>query len=399
MLRSTEWPQGSEFAWVDKSWPAKRGAKGWFEQYKTLMLRIRHAGRSRWLSRGWRRPTHFYVEPVTGYATLHASLARMPRLQLCSQAGRNCLLSLVGAFAGLGGDGVPGARAFKVKLGSVAALGYGRTLTHARKFREQQRFRGEVGSFGSLACPPLLSGRMVRVVGQDDEIDETAIATSLHTAKAFVCPKATGAHCWHAVRLYHRSRSMRAPESACERWGSLMHALWDSVAGWQPHRVISRLFLRDTRLMGSSHEDAVVAEIASALANQRGMDPYLRAERDADDGPDLEEGQVNTVLRRGVREDVVSRDDWKDRAAPRTLLPAARAAVRVALERGRGECLAPLPLFSENAQTVHKDRARSTISDALARWQKTSEAEEWRQSRHELFPGGGAAAEIRPREG
>ena len=70
-----------------------------------------------------------------------------------------------------------------------------------------------------------------------------------------------------------RSRMMRAPESGCERWGSLLHDLWDANAGWRPHRMVSRLFLREAGLDGCGSDEAVVREIALALQTSRRMNP------------------------------------------------------------------------------------------------------------------------------
>ena len=48
--------------------------------------------------------------------------------------------------------------------------------------------------------------------------------------------------CFHAVRLHHRCRVMRAPESACEHLGSLAHGLWEPPQGLDPSSVVAWLF-------------------------------------------------------------------------------------------------------------------------------------------------------------
>ena len=48
--------------------------------------------------------------------------------------------------------------------------------------------------------------------------------------------------CFHAVRLHHRCRVMRAPESACEHLGSLAHGLWEPSQGLDPSSVVAWLF-------------------------------------------------------------------------------------------------------------------------------------------------------------
>ncbi len=85
-------------------------------------------------------------------------------------------------------------------------------------------------------------------MGEHRELDEAALVSSLFGESEFVLPVSeagpsqlhafskaqSGDHCWHALRTYMHSR-VKAPESVVERWGSLMHMLWDDVCGWQPH--------------------------------------------------------------------------------------------------------------------------------------------------------------------
>ena len=58
--------------------------------------------------------------------------------------------------------------------------------------------------------------------------------------------------------------------------GSLMRSLWDGVAGWSPHRIVSRLFVREAGLRGAPQDVAVVREIALALRDRDGMDPFVK---------------------------------------------------------------------------------------------------------------------------
>ena len=141
-----------------------------------------------------------------------------------------------------------------------------RSQTH-----EDQQFRGSKGYFATLLHH---RGTFVYVTALDCQLDESRSTSSLLKDKRFVLPDKHGAHCWHAVRVYMRSR-LKAPESVCERWGSLMHSLWDSVAGWQPHRMVSRLCIRQSRFLDQpAVYEMLVHEIARKLYHCDGMNPY-----------------------------------------------------------------------------------------------------------------------------
>ena len=164
-----------------------------------------------------------------------------------------------------------------------------------------------------------------------------------------------------------------------------MHSLWNGVAGWGPHRVVSRLFLRESGLQGSGSDEAVVHEISLAMRDRHGMDPYVGGRDNMID--DASTPLVDLAVRRGLHEGGISRENLRDQSCPSKLLPAAKAAVDRAMQQGHGGALAPLPVFREDARTVAKRRAGSTVRDSVAAWLQSKEAEEWRRDRQALFPG------------
>ena len=132
------------------------------------------------------------------------------------------------------------------------------------------------------------------------------MASSLLADKAFVFPDVNGAHCWHAVRVYMRCR-LRAPESVVERWGSLMHMLWDSVGGWQPHRIVSLLFMRQSQFLDKPHLKKLIAnEIARKFLRSDAMNPYQATRYAWEEESEEEESNagdvrvVRTSLQRAV---------------------------------------------------------------------------------------------------
>ena len=110
----------------------------------------------------------------------------------------------------------------------------------------------------------------MRVVGSAGGIAEDAIASLMFGDRRIIFPDdGDDSHCWFAVRVYMRCRLMRAPESGCERWGSLLHDLWDANAGWKPHRMVSRLLLREAGLDGVCDDcESIVNELGLVLTGE-----------------------------------------------------------------------------------------------------------------------------------
>ena len=405
-LRRTMWPAGQQFDFVQTNMPSKRGRNGMFEQYRELMRRVRVARKSRWLSDHWWRMKKVRVQSMMTYGKLSATLGRIFPWKFLSDVGRHCVFGLIGHMAGFlapasgpgycsqrlkdaEGElvldaGVPGVSAgppFEVRIDSLAAVGCGKTVRTARKDREEKLFRGRVGSFASLAFGSL-RGKVVRVVGADFVLEESAIAASLLSDRFFSFPSA-GTYCWHAVRVFLRSWMMRGPETSVERWGSLMHMLWDGTAGWNPHRVVSRLLIREAGLLG---DEAVVHEIALALRDRHGLDPFTRGHADASEEAGVSAApSKDLVVRRGL-ECGISQEALREQSCPSTLRDNMRAAIDKATREGRSGVLAALPLFVEDGRVVVKDRAASVRQDSLGEWRRSEEAAQWRVHRQALFP-------------
>ena len=329
-LQFTTWPVDPHFSFVHKAMPAERGTHGWHRQYHTLLKRVRAASVSRWRSRNWWRIQNVVVQPVMTNGALMATLGQISPWRFLSHGTKQCLLGLIGELVGGGQPCVSSRQPFRVNIGSLAAVGFGNTLRTARTKRSAQVFRGGVGSFASLAFKPL-QGRIVRIKSTERTLDDNAVADSILGDKFFTSLDSKGLHCWHVVRVFHRSRMMRGAESSCERWGSLMHSLWDSVAGWGPHRIASRLFIREAGLQGSACDEAVVHEIALALRDRMGLDPYIQGHQETLEGAGVSAAPcVDLVIRRGL-ESGVCPGALRLASCPSTLLDSARAAVERAV--------------------------------------------------------------------
>ena len=162
-----------------------------------------------------------------------------------------------------------------------------------------------------------------------------------------------------------------------------MHMLWDGISGWKPHRVVSRLLIREA---GLYCDEAVVREIALFLRDRRGMDPYARNHVEAPEGAGVSAAlSEDLIVRRGL-DSGISDEALREQSCPSVLRDVMHTAIDKATREGRPGALAPLPLFVEDARTTAKSRANSVLDERLADWLLSDEAAEWRQNRQALFP-------------
>ena len=245
-----------------------------------------------------------------------------------------------------GDASVPAARPFVVTPSQLEAiieydvrsrLNHGGKMKPRRKTRrgaenrKAVQFRGREGSFAAVR----LRGcgfKLVRVVAFEWELDERRLLSSLVTDKSFVFPDQYGDHCYHAVRIYMRSR-LKAPESVCERWGSLMHMLWDQVCGWQPHRIVHRLFIRESTVPNQPALWAMIMEEIAARLYQEHGSPYISdprsmcAEHEVSDTEPEFDDDMTCMVRTTLKENNQSRAWWRTNVCPLILPPQARATV------------------------------------------------------------------------
>ena len=162
-----------------------------------------------------------------------------------------------------------------------------------------------------------------------------------------------------------------------------MHMLWDGISGWSPHRVVSRLLIREA---GLYCDEAVVHEIALFLRDRRGMDPYTRNHVEAPEGAGVSAAlSEDLIVRRGL-DSGISDEALRGQSCPSVLRDVMRTAIDKASREGRPGALAPLPLFVEDAQTTATSRAKSGRGERLADWLLSDEVAEWCQNRQALFP-------------
>ena len=396
-LQRTLWPSTDVFPHVCCEWPAERGQNGWFQQFRELAQRLRRTARDPRCS--WWRVEKWLVQPVIR-THVEASVGRLLAVAGAWQqpAARARVCQLIGEFVGapsvsagvaaaptMSGGALP---PFWASVAALAGLGYGARLPGARSLRSVYMFRGGVGSLASLTAPARLRGKVVTVIWAKRALDDVALEAALATLPDLSAPGADGDHCYHVVRLIHRVRLLRAVESCCERWGSIIHQLWDGQSVWHPRRIAGRLLMRDSGLGEiSSESEGMVAEITDFLSKQ-GMDPFVQDRRLRDASPmDPPPAGLREVCRRALRESPYTQQLAADAARPCSLRlrPEAEEALAKARRAGGTADFEPLPLFQERVSALRRDRAMSVVNDARQDWLRGPDAADWREKRAAIF--------------
>ena len=198
-------------------------------------------------------------------------------------------------------------------------------------------------------------------------------------------------HCWHVVKTAHRTRLMRGRDATCERWGSLLHQLFDANPT-MPHRYVARLFVREAGLGGeaSERQSAILDEITRFILEELGKKAFCRrgskrtrSLHAAAMGEDEEE--IRKGLRRHAALALVP-----EQACPMELRPDVagelQRAINQATNMGRGR-ISALQVFKEDVRTVRRDRADSVLSEAMQTWLASDEATAWPRERENNFLG------------
>ena len=332
-LCKVPWPHGAgipgeEFSWLAPRWPPGAGIS---VQYVNLIQQVRAATNNP-LFEHWWQVQGYWVKPVYQDPILAASFGLLKPLRQSSRGSRNVILSLVGRFWPLSSRPRRRVPPFYVREGALAVVGRGAQLRLARGRRREYTFRGAVGCYATVAGAPFVK-KLVLVVRVKRILLEDAVDGSVDEDPFFTHPNGSAPHCWHAVLVHLKARLTRAVESGCERWGSLIHTLWDSVAGWQPQRMVARLFIREAFPGGEGGpSEDVVHEIAQWMLWKGTHDPFDRGEPAAGAGcPEPPQAVENLTVRRGLRESTRTWAALAAEARPMSMPPAGEEAVRAAI--------------------------------------------------------------------
>ena len=177
------------------------------------------------------------------------------------------------------------------------------------------------------------------MVGAERKLDENALEASLAACPSCTTAEARGGHCYHAARLVHRVRLLRAMESCCERWGSIIHQLWDGSVAWHPSRIAARSLMREGGLAENTPTtEAAVEAIASHFADDLQMNPFVQRP-----GPTARRGQASSQLPGGAAEPAAGNARGALRRALRQALRESTYTVEAARAAAEPADLALLP--------------------------------------------------------
>ena len=126
--------------------------------------------------------------------------------------------------------------------------------------------------YATVLSPKFCEGQLVRVCGHRHEIDASAISAAIDTDPYFSRMDTYGQHCYHACDANHFCRFIHPPEAVCERWGSILHQLYDDEQNLPPWRLAARLFLRESglRFVGGAQDEEFVSTIVDILQHADG---------------------------------------------------------------------------------------------------------------------------------
>ena len=408
-LQHTLWPSPETHPWVEHVWPT---VPNLLCQYMVLCRRIRGRVRGGGLDHDTWFPVEKYgVQSVTG-GQMHLRLLRQmfkpvlrrnKKIGLTLQAQQCHVMRPIGMILCFVETPVLAIARFKVLPSELRPLGWGRFRLSQyrpdhRKIADQQCF--PVGDLCSLG-KGRMRGRWVQVCEEHRQFSREALAAALDLDPSFNRPGPALDHCWHIVRVHHRTRQMRGVEACSERWGSLMHMLWDDVAASGPDRIATRLLLRESGLacVGAPQDESFLRSLAVILVETQGKTSMLKRKladplheqsqqeiRGSEQSGLVWSCHVDFATIPGCRFSWMPDLAWRHKHAPIQLPEKMRQAVlRGAREDAYNvEYRKALPMFVEDARTLAKDRAGSVLRQRMHDFLSSDLGREWRAERAAL---------------
>ncbi len=454
LLQHTMWPGGEQFAGVTHAWPREQELAA---QYMRLASRVREAAEAGMKARAEGLTAHsggmaphgggmaphggIMAQHGGGMAPLeeHVAMARewvkqkgvqvLPIwpcsaiLGLTQQFARQhglvqqrsctarvkCFAVQLTRYLGNGLDLVPRPiEADKMLL----VLGKDLRMTGAprrrvrSKTREVDRATWLPGSVAALAHPGRHGLVLVEVVETQLEVDVAAVSAALDMCPWFSVGRGGGRRvCWHATRVHHRCRLMFPPESACERLGSRMSALWNPRQGLGPGPLCDRVLLAQAHVqcLGGPRDEFIVSETARLLQllHKRRRLPIRRSSqvprvlqqlRDAEEALQASGRQASAydidilppLCHRAGRACVrAARSEYLHKSVPSQLPPDLGQVLHGAM--GADGVLQALPAHQVELTCRRKGRGVSGTRERMTSWLESKEGAAWIAERERLY--------------
>ena len=264
LLRHTDRPARAAFPYVSSPWPCDSEVCA---QYIILIKRLRQR---EYRSHCFTRVTQVELQRLRFPTIAYTVLAR----NVTQRHLNDAIMWRVFAFL-FGGEGPSMCGdVFLVDPASLSLLGFSRRVAPNIKYRGRllapSRPKLVKGSIVAVTTGPL-RGSVVKVHELHREADAALVHAALDVDKSLNAPRGRGAwHCWNAAVLAHMCRLQLPSEAPCERWGSLLHNLYDPMQGIPPERSACRLFLKEAGLqfIGSERDESFVKAIAQILSDR-----------------------------------------------------------------------------------------------------------------------------------
>ena len=181
----------------------------------------------------------------------------------------------------------------------------GQHINFTRKTQKAWAYETVPGNLGVLTLAGSL-GKLVHVLRRVDEVDMSAVSSSIDGDPWFAHDAEPRNRKWHVVRIHHRCRSMGSSEACCERVGSVMRQY-----SWNPQRHTNGSVLMDNVLLaeacvsclGSARDEVLCEQVVDVLVG-RGCSTHLSCKRAAKRRrkEDITDSRSLTLVRRDADE-------------------------------------------------------------------------------------------------
>lgn len=238
----------------------------------------------------------------------------------------------------------------------------------------------------------------MEIIGWDTSVDVGAIACSLDRQKWFVTGSspAPDQSTWHVMRIFHRCRLLKGQEQACERIGSLAHAMWDPSQSLTPSPMSDRITLLQGQVLclGSQRDNFIISQTARVMMAS-GRNPVHQSQRR---GGDL--AQIKSKLKKSQRHcsQVLEATKIPTFSGPRALAQSRRQrmveglpsempeGLRTFVEsKMRQGTVQELPSDMKSSKQSRGSFAPSVLAEGIANWLDSKDGRDWKEHRDSIF--------------